>query len=138
MKSIESLEKSGIYVAVTNNIRISVMPEHLEDNSDPDNDVFAFSYTITMDNLGHTSVQLLERHWIIKSAGVQIAEVVGPGVVGAQPTLEPGTSFQYSSGAVIHDPIGSMQGSYIFKNEAGQYFDVKIPKFELLYPIHIH
>ncbi|MCO6430610.1 MAG: Co2+/Mg2+ efflux protein ApaG [Deltaproteobacteria bacterium] len=128
----------GVYSETTQSIRISVLPEHLEDNSDPLNDVYAFAYTITIENLGEHTVQLLERHWIITSGGVQIAEVIGPGVVGAQPVLEPGQTFEYSSGAVIHDPVGAMHGNYTFRNHAGQYFDVTIPRFELAYPVYIH
>lgn len=128
----------AIYTQTTQEVRISVIPEHLVENSDPANDVYAFSYTITIDNLSTMTVQLLERHWIILSGGVQIAEVVGPGVVGSQPVLEPGQSFQYTSGAVIHDPIGSMHGSYTFKGADEKYFEVSIPKFDLLYPVLLH
>lgn len=128
----------GIYSKITKSIRISVVPDHITENSDPKNDVYAFSYSITVENLSDKTVQLLERHWVIMSAGVQIAEVVGPGVVGSQPVLEPGHSFEYSSGAVIHDPIGSMHGSYTFKNEEGGYFEVTIPRFDLMYPIMLH
>ena len=128
----------SVYSKITKSIRISVVPDHIEENSDPRNDVFAFSYSITVENLSDKTVQLLERHWVIMSAGVQIAEVVGPGVVGAQPVLEPGQAFEYTSGAVIHDPIGSMHGSYTFKNETGQYFEVDIPRFDLSYPVLLH
>lgn len=128
----------SVYSQITKSIRISVVPDHLVENSDPKNDVYAFSYTITVENLSDKNVQLLERHWIIMSAGVQIAEVVGPGVVGNQPVLVPGESFEYTSGAVIHDPIGSMHGSYTFKSEDGKYFEVEIPRFDLSYPIMYH
>lgn len=130
--------QGSVYSKITKSIRISVVPDPIEENSDPKNDVYAFSYSITVENLSDKTVQLLERHWVIMSAGVQIAEVVGPGVVGAQPVLEPGHIFEYTSGAVINDPIGSMHGSYTFKDEKGGYFQVLIPKFDLLYPIMLH
>lgn len=128
----------SIYCQTTKDVRISVEPAHLIENSDPHNDVYAFSYSITIENLSTIGVQLLERHWVIMSGGVQIAEVVGPGVVGAQPVLGPGESFEYSSGAVIHDPIGSMHGSYTFRGADNNYFDVAIPFFDLIYPILLH
>lgn len=127
-----------MYTQLTNRIRVSVMPGHLEQNSDPHNNVFAFSYTIHIENLGSEAVQLLERHWIIMSGGAQFAEVVGPGVLGEQPTLSRGQSFEYTSGAVIHDPIGSMHGTYTFRAGDGQFFEVSIPKFDLVYPVVIH
>lgn len=126
------------YTAVTQHIKISVQPDHLEDSSDPNNNVFAFSYTIRIENLGDETVQLLERHWIITSGGAHLAEVVGPGVVGHQPVLESGQSYEYTSGAVIHDPIGAMKGSYTFRSNKGDFFEVAIPPFDLLYPVVIH
>jgi ApaG protein len=128
----------SIYRQTTKQVRISVEPDYLLENSDPAGDIYAFSYNITIENLSTTSVQLLERHWIILSAGVQIAEVVGPGVVGVQPTLAPGEKFNYSSGAVIHDPIGSMHGSYLFRAQSNEHFEVAIPCFDLVYPIVLH
>ncbi len=126
------------YTQITEKVRISVRPAALEKESDPLDDVYMFSYNITIENLGDEVVQLLERHWIVMSSDVQIAEVVGPGVVGEQPTLEPGQTFDYTSGTVINDPIGSMYGSYTFRAKSGRFFKVEIPKFELLYPIMMH
>lgn len=131
-------EQGGVYSLTTRSVCISVVPNPLPENSDPTNDVYAFSYTITIDNLGARVVQLLERHWIILSGGEQIAEVVGPGVVGAQPVLEPSQTFEYTSGAVIHDPIGAMHGTYKFRGQDGEIFNVTIPKFDLIYPILLH
>ena len=126
------------YTEITKGIRVSVRPEHVVESSDPDDDVFTFAYTVRIENNGGETVQLLERHWLILSNGVRIAEVVGPGVVGNQPVLAPGEFHEYSSSAVIQDPIGSMEGSYTFKSDAGKYFEVKIPKFDLLYPVILH
>ncbi|MBN8547931.1 MAG: Co2+/Mg2+ efflux protein ApaG [Deltaproteobacteria bacterium] len=137
-KQKENSTQTFPYSEITREVRISVRPTHVEDSSEPDNDVFTFAYTVKIENLGSESVQLLERHWLIMSNGVRIAEVVGPGVVGVQPILAPGDSHEYSSSAVIQDPIGSMEGSYTFKSSSGKYFDVRIPKFDLLYPIMLH
>lgn len=133
-----SEETEFFYQQTTDNIRILASASHLSQNSEPGNGIFAFSYTIKIENLGSETVQLLERHWVIYSNGVRIAEVVGPGVVGLQPVLAAGESHQYSSSAVIQDPHGSMEGTYTFKNMSGKYFEVKIPKFDLLYPVILH
>lgn len=130
--------ESNPYSSVTRNVRVSVAPAPLEEQSSPDENQYAFSYTITLENLGESTVQLLERHWLVFSAGKQSSEVVGPGVVGVQPILEQGQTFQYTSGAVIRDPIGSMRGSYTFRNENGEFFQVDIPEFDLVYPLVIH
>jgi ApaG protein len=137
-KQKEDSSVSFPYTETTRDIRVSVRSQHVADSSEPDNDVFTFAYTVRIENLGAESVQLLERHWLILSNGVRIAEVVGPGVVGVQPVLGPGESHEYSSSAVIQDPIGTMEGSYTFKSGSGKFFDVKIPKFDLLYPIMLH
>ena len=127
-----------MYSAITDDIRISVFSEHVDESSEPDDGLFAFSYTIKIENLSGLSVQLLERHWVITSGSEQLAEIIGPGVLGEQPVLESGAEFEYTSGAVIQDPIGFMEGSYTFRTESGQYFEVFIPRFDLLYPLVIH
>lgn len=127
-----------MYSETTNDIKISVLPNHVEESSNPTESVFAFSYTIRIENVGPKTVQLLERHWVIMSGGAQLAEVVGPGVVGEQPVLEAGQSYEYTSGAVIHDPVGSMHGEYTFRAVSGEFFQVNIPKFDLLYPLVVH
>jgi ApaG protein len=126
------------YCEITRGIRVSVMPEPLETSSDPERGVYAFAYTITVENLGEETVQLLERHWIITSAGSKTGEVAGPGVVGLQPTLAAGEAFRYTSGAVIQDPIGAMEGSYIFRGADDDLFEVVIPRFDLVYPMLLH
>jgi ApaG protein len=122
----------------TRSIRVRVTPEPIEENSDPPNQVYAFAYTVEIENLGTETVQLLERHWQIYSAQERLAEVVGPGVVGEKPILEPGKSFTYTSSAIIKDPMGSMFGTYTFKGGGGNFFEVEIPRFELVYPIAFH
>ena len=126
------------YSQVTEKVKISVIPLPLERESSTEENVYAFSYTITIENLGSETVQLVERHWLVYSADKQIAEVVGPGVVGEQPILEPGKSFEYTSGTVVNDPVGAMQGTYTFRTEQGRYFGVGIPRFDLIYPIMVH
>jgi ApaG protein len=117
----------------TQSIVVSVNPAPIEEETRPDDGVFAFSYTVRIENRSEQTVQLLERHWLIESAGEQIGEVVGPGVVGLQPILEPGQHFEYTSSTVIKDPVGSMRGSYILSRQGGGFFTVKIPRFSLVY-----
>ena len=126
------------YSQTTERIRITVKPEPIVENSDPDGGVYAFSYTITIENLGEESAQLLERHWIVMSGDLQIAEVVGSGVVGQLPIVDEGQSYEYTSGTVLQDPVGSMHGSYTFRSKSGRFFTVEIPKFELLFPVVVH
>ena len=126
------------YSLTTDLIRVTVVPEHLEENSSPEEHIFAFRYTVRIENLGMVPAQLLERHWLISSGGNHLAEVVGPGVVGQQPTIEPGEIYEYASTAVIQDPTGDMVGCYTFRSESGRYFEVPIPKFDLDYPLLVH
>jgi ApaG protein len=134
---VEPLDFVG-YSIVTGPIKVTVQPEHLSESSAPDEAIFAFRYTVRIENLGGDAVQLLERHWLISSGGLKLAEVVGPGVVGEQPRIGPLEVFEYSSTTVIQDPIGEMRGSYTFRSEAGSYFDALIPPFDLHYPVVIH
>jgi ApaG protein len=117
----------------TQSISVSVQTISLEDETRPSEGVFAFAYTIRIENLSEQTVQLLERHWIIESADQKIGDVVGPGVVGVQPILEPGQHFEYTSSTIIKDPIGAMKGTYIFSRKEGGFFTVQIPRFSLVY-----
>ncbi|MDM7322681.1 MAG: Co2+/Mg2+ efflux protein ApaG [Gammaproteobacteria bacterium] len=120
--------------------KIEVLPEpaFLEQHSDPTQHRYVFSYTITLRNVGDVPAQLLERHWLITHADGRIEEVRGPGVVGAQPRLEPGESYTYSSGAVLDTPVGTMQGEYLFVTDEGERFLVPIPRFTLSIPRVLH
>ncbi len=131
-------DETGRYSLVTRDIYVSVVPTHLEKNSAPERGIFVFTYTVIIRNNSKESVQLLERHWVVKSAGRQVAEIVGPGVVGIEPFLESGAAFEYSSTVAIHDQFGSMEGSYTFRSQGGEFFEVVIPRFDLLYPLVIH
>jgi ApaG protein len=119
-------------------IRIDVRTAYLERQSNPAEDVFAFSYTITIHNDGPVPAQLVSRHWIITDAEGRVQEVRGAGVVGEQPLIRPGESFEYSSGAVIPTPVGSMRGSYHMVDEAGHEFEAPIAAFTLARPGALH
>lgn len=115
-------------------IRIDVETAYLEEQSDPKEARFVFSYTITIRNEGAEAARLLTRHWVITDANGKVQEVRGSGVVGEQPHLKPGQGFRYSSGAVLETPVGSMQGSYQMITDEGQRFDAPIPVFRLAMP----
>jgi ApaG protein len=118
----------------TPDISVTVETMPIEEESRPSEGVFAFAYTIRIENRSSDTVQLMERHWVIESADEKIGEVVGPGVVGVQPILEPGQHFEYTSSTVIKDPVGAMKGMYIFNRKDGGFFSVQIPRFVLIHP----
>lgn len=126
------------YQETTNNILVTAHPEFMEEQSNIESQVYAFAYTITIENIGSATVQLLRRHWFVYSGGEPLTEVKGEGVVGEKPILEPGEKFEYTSGSVINEKVGSMKGSYTFTDQAGHTFEVQIPQFELIYPALIH
>lgn len=119
-------------------IRVEVESSYLEEQSEPDERRYVFSYTITIRNEGTLAAKLLTRHWIITDADGRVQEVRGDGVVGEQPRIQPGQGFRYSSGAVIETPVGSMQGSYQMVDDAGARFDAPIPAFRLAIPGLLH
>lgn len=128
-------EKSGnsenLPLKYAEGIKISVRVRVAEEESDIISSQFVFSYTITLENVGLMSSQLINRHWKVFSNDQQIADVKGEGVVGQQPILRPMDSFEYSSWTAISDPSGYMEGIYTFLSEDGVFFDVEIPKFIL-------
>ena len=115
-------------------IRIQVKAEYLEDPSEPENDRYVFSYHIRIENHGERAAKLLSRHWLITDGNQQTQEVRGEGVIGQQPLIPPGGRHEYSSGAVIPPPVGSMRGSYFFIDETGEHFAAPIPVFTLARP----
>ena len=118
--------------AYTDGIRVKVQSRYLADQSTSDK--FVFAYTITIANEGNATAQLRTRHWIITDGRGSIEEVRGDGVVGEQPRLSPGQSFQYTSGCVLRTPIGTMQGTYRMWRDDGSYFDAQIAPFSLAAP----
>jgi len=113
------------------NIQIDVLPQYVADQSDPLQKIFAFVYTVTVTNTGTVPAQLISRHWLIQDESGRSDEVKGLGVVGQQPLLRPGESFQYTSGCRLHAPSGTMRGSYFFVAEDGYRFDAPIDTFVL-------
>jgi ApaG protein len=123
---------------VTNRIRVDVATSYVEDQSNPTEGRFVFSYTITIRNEGQVAARLMTRHWIITDANGKVQEVQGEGVVGEQPYLKPGQGFRYSSGAILETPVGSMQGSYRMVADGGEVFDAPIAPFTLAMPGMLH
>ena len=110
----------------------------LADQSDPDKNHYVFAYTITVTNRSDAVAQLISRHWIITDAEDKVQEVKGLGVVGRQPLLAPGESFEYTSGATIATSMGTMRGTYQMVSEDGSAFEVPIPPFTLSVPRILH
>jgi len=123
-----------MYRALTHDIEVEVEPQYLEEESDPDSSRYFWAYTISISNHGEGVVQLLERYWHITDADGRVEEVAGPGVVGEQPVLSPGDSFEYTSGCPLSTPSGIMLGRYRMVTEEGDPFDVDIPPFSLDMP----
>lgn len=119
-------------------IRIDTQPKFLSEFKDDAPERYAFAYTITIHNDGAEDVQLLSRHWLITDGDEKVEEVQGDGVVGQQPWIAPGAQFEYTSGAVIATPIGTMQGEYIFQTRDGRRFEAPIPCFLLAKPGIVH
>ena len=120
--------------AITRNIRVQVESEFAPGRSNPQQSQWFFYYKIRVVNEGHETVQLISRHWIITDAMGALREVRGPGVVGKQPTLEPGESFEYTSGCDLTTPFGSMRGTYQMVTSGQERFDIEIPMFTLTEP----
>jgi ApaG protein len=120
------------------NIRVEVVTTYLAEQSEPAEQRFVFSYTITIRNEGARAAKLLSRHWIITDANGKTQEVHGEGVVGEQPHLKSGQGFRYSSYAVIETPVGAMQGSYQMLADDGARFDAPIAPFRLAMPALLH
>lgn len=127
-------------MAASNRYEITVVPKasYVEDQSDPSKDQYVFAYTITISNTGNVSAQLISRHWIITDANGKVLEVKGLGVVGQQPMLKPGESFEYTSGTHLETAVGTMHGTYQMIAEDGRHFDAPIPSFTLSVPRVLH
>ena len=120
-----------MYSAQTQSIRVTVRPEFSTDRSEPSDDAFFWLYTIEIANLGRKSVRLMQRHWRITDERGHLETVDGPGVVGEQPTIEPGKAFRYTSGCPLTTSSGLMVGEYRMVDPTGRSFEVSIPAFSL-------
>ena len=119
-------------------ITVKTHVEYIPDQSDIDLERYVFAYTITITNTGSVAAQLISRHWVITDASGQVQEVRGLGVIGEQPLLKPGESFEYTSGCVIATPVGTMHGSYQMTAEDGTKFDAPVAEFTLNMPRVLH
>jgi ApaG protein len=124
--------------AVTNNVRVEVESQYSPDRSQPFQSRWFFHYTVRITNEGDETVQLLSRHWIATDANGHVQEVKGPGVVGEQPVLGPGESFQYTSGWPLKTSAGVLRGTYQMVSESGSHFDAEIAPFALKEPYTVH
>jgi ApaG protein len=124
-------ETSATYSETTRSLTVTVEPTFLEEQSSPSENQFVWAYKVRIENHGQQTVQLLRRHWRITDALGRVHEVKGPGVVGEQPVLRPGDSFEYTSGTPLTTPSGIMAGSYQMENDVGEHFDIMIPAFSL-------
>ena len=120
-----------MYSETTRAIRVTVKPFYLEDQSSPAENHYVWAYHVKIENTGSEKVQLRTRHWRITDALGRVQEVRGPGVVGEQPILEPGQSFEYTSGTPLPTPSGIMVGTYQMEGPGGGMVDVRIPAFSL-------
>jgi ApaG protein len=118
-------------MASTRGIAVRVEPTYLESRSSPDGLQYFWAYRVIIKNQGWETVQLLSRHWMITNARGELTEVKGAGVVGEQPVLKPGESFEYTSGAPLNTPSGMMGGAYQMQTDNGECFDIEIPTFSL-------
>jgi len=127
----ENKGSPSMYRATTRGIEVQVTPRFLSDRSSPENGYYFWAYTIEITNRGPATVQLKTRHWRITDAHGKLQEVRGAGVVGETPTLEPGESFEYTSGVPLPTPSGFMTGTYGMVTANGEGFDIQIPAFSL-------
>lgn len=120
-----------MYTKTTRLIKVTVIPLFLDLQSDPAQSHYVWAYTIILENMGEETAQLINRYWHITDAQGSVQEVRGAGVVGEQPRLEPGDTYQYTSGAALKTPSGIMQGHYEMKTDLGEVFTIEIPAFSL-------
>ena len=119
-------------------VSVTVFPQFIADQSDPANDRYVFAYTITIENTGTVPAQLISRHWIITDSNSRVQEIRGLGVTGQQPLLQPGESFEYTSGCQLDTAVGTMRGSYQMTAEDGVQFEAEIAEFTLSIPRVLH
>jgi ApaG protein len=122
------------YRANTRGVLVTVVPTYLEAKSSPGTSQYFWAYRVTIDNHSPETIQLLSRHWMITNARGEFTEVKGPGVVGEQPVLKPGESYEYTSGVPLDTTSGMMGGAYQMETDSGDRFDIEIPTFSLDLP----
>jgi ApaG protein len=120
-----------MYNQITHDISVTVQPVYLDDQSSPEESYYVWAYNVKIENSGQETVQLRSRYWRITDARGRVQEVRGPGVVGEQPVLGPGDSFEYTSASPLPTPSGFMVGTYQMVSKSGEQFDVAIPAFSL-------
>jgi len=142
MRPVSELKDQPLHAstseAVTNNVRVEVESQYAPEHSQPFDSQWFFYYTVRITNEGEETVQLLSRHWVITDATGHMEEFKGPGVVGEQPVLGPGESFQYTSGCPLKTSTGVMRGTYQMVTGAEHHFDVEIAPFALHEPYTVH
>lgn len=138
--ALSPIKRSTVFTsdAVTQGIRVKVVSRYDPSRSNPHQNQWFFLYTITITNEGSVTTQLISRHWIITNANGKVEEVKGPGVVGEQPILAPGQSFEYTSGCPLPTSFGTMHGTYQMITAKGEQFDAKIAPFTLSEPHALH
>ena len=119
-------------------IQVTAVARFIPEQSDVEANRYVFAYHITIRNTGSVTAQLISRHWIITDAEENVQEVRGEGVIGQQPVLRPGESFEYTSGCSIATPVGTMKGSYFMQADDGRQFDAPIAEFTLAMPRTLH
>ena len=119
---------------INGRIEINVNAQYLSQQSQPDKHEYMFAYTIRIQNHGNENCQLISRHWVITESDFSVQEVHGEGVVGKQPIIEPGKSFEYTSAAVLKSEVGTMKGFYDMVTDNGHVFKAAIPQFTLSVP----
>jgi ApaG protein len=124
--------------ATTRGVRVQVLSRYSPERSEPFCQKWFFLYTVTISNESQETVQLLTRHWVVRDGNGHIDEYRGPGVVGKQPTLKPGESFEYTSGCPLATSFGVMEGTYQMISEVGERFEAKIAPFTLSEPYTVH
>ena len=125
-------------ISKTYQVKVTALPQFVAEQSDPDAERYVFAYTITVENVGTVTAQLISRHWIITDGNSNVQEVRGLGVIGEQPLLRPGEKYEYTSGCQLDTPVGIMRGTYQMMAEDGTAFEAEIPEFTLSIPRVLH
>ncbi len=125
-------------ISKTYQVKVTALPQFVAEQSDPDAERYVFAYTITVENVGTVTAQLISRHWIITDGNSNVQEVRGLGVVGEQPLLRPGEKYEYTSGCQLETPVGTMRGTYQMVAEDGTQFEGIIAEFTLSIPRVLH